>query len=111
MLLIAKIAKARKAGRNLLMVNTFLPMNELIECGNRPLNSEPESFQPVFAELGKWLRAYFVGAAVGFGGGPLCRHTPPYPGSDAGPAPPRDCGGANRTRHQATISTLPLRSR
>jgi len=63
-------------------------MNQLIECGNRPLNSDPESFQPVFAELGKWLRAYFVGAAVGFApgigrreqsrcGGPLRRHTPP----------------------------------
>jgi len=25
------------------------------------LNGDPESFQPVFAEIGKWLRAYFVG--------------------------------------------------
>ena len=72
MLLIAKIAKARKADRDLSMVISIIPMSNVIECGsNRPnaLNAEPESFQPVFAELGKWLRAYFVGAAVGFAPG------------------------------------------
>ena len=58
MLLIAKIAKARKADRDLSMVISIIPMSNVIECGsNRPnaLNAEPESFQPVFAELGKWF--------------------------------------------------------
>jgi len=58
MLLIAKIAKARKADRDLSMVISIIPMSNVIECGsNRPnaLNAEPESFQPVFAEIGKWF--------------------------------------------------------
>ena len=58
MLLIAKIAKARKADRDLSMVISIIPMSNVIECGsNRPnaLNAEPESFQPVFAEMGKWF--------------------------------------------------------
>jgi len=58
MLLIAKIAKARRADRDLSMVISIIPMSNVIECGsNRPnaLNAEPESFQPVFAEIGKWF--------------------------------------------------------
>ena len=58
MLLVAKIAKARKADRDLSMVISIIPMSNVIECGsNRPnaLNAEPESFQPVFAEIGKWF--------------------------------------------------------
>jgi hypothetical protein len=58
MLLIAKIAKARKADRDLSMVISIIRMSNVIECGsNRPnaLNAEPESFQPVFAEMGKWF--------------------------------------------------------
>jgi hypothetical protein len=65
MLLITKIAKARKADRDLSMVTSILPRSNMIECGNNrlnALNAEPESFQSDFAEIGKWLRANFVGA-------------------------------------------------
>ena len=59
MLLIAKIAKARKADRDLSMVISDNPYE--VTCSNvgatapNALNAEPESFQPVFAEIGKWF--------------------------------------------------------
>jgi hypothetical protein len=46
------------------MVISISPMNDLIECGINLIsstNSDPESLRPIFAEIGKWLRAYFVG--------------------------------------------------
>jgi hypothetical protein len=63
MLLIAKIARARRAGRDLPIVISISPMNDLIECGIDLIsstNSGSESLRPIFAEIGKWLRAYFV---------------------------------------------------
>jgi hypothetical protein len=70
-MLIAKIARARRAGRDLRMVISISPMNDLIECGIDLIsstNSDPESLRPIFAEIGKWLRAYFVGT-TGVSGG------------------------------------------
>jgi hypothetical protein len=39
MLLIAKIAKARKVDRDLSTVISILPMSDVIECGIHPISS------------------------------------------------------------------------
>jgi hypothetical protein len=47
-MLTASVAKMRKARGDLSMVISILPKSAL--------NTDPESYHPVFAEIGKWFR-------------------------------------------------------
>jgi hypothetical protein len=47
-MLTASVAKMREARGDLSIVISILPKSAL--------NTDPESYQPVFAEIGKWLR-------------------------------------------------------